>query len=125
LQGAEPRQAVVRQYQVPHVLLGSLAQLLGGFHPFAHHRETARGQGGEHDVRVVLVVLDQQHPQQSSFADHRPYTVKAAPLPGSLAASMRQPCRLTMRWTIASPMPEPWNSSCPCRRWKAPNSFCA
>ena len=40
-------------------------------------------------------------------------------------AQTRPPCRFTIRWTVARPIPMPGNSFWPCRRWNAPNSLSA
>ena len=44
------------------------------------------------------------------------------PCPTTDSAQMRPPCRLMMRCTVASPMPEPANCASLCSRWKAQNS---
>ena len=40
-------------------------------------------------------------------------------------AQTRPPCRFTIRWTVARPIPIPGNSFWPCSRWNAPNSLSA
>src|SRR6202000_551357 len=48
---------------------------------------------------------------------------KRAPCPGWASAQTRPPCRVTMRRTLARPIPLPGNSEARCRRWNTPNSL--
>jgi len=48
---------------------------------------------------------------------------KVAPLSTSPSAHTRPPCRATIRWTVARPIPVPLNSASLCSRWNGTNSF--
>src|SRR5215217_5408721 len=61
----------------------------------------------------------------SSLKPGRNVKKKVAPWPTSPFAQILPPWRCTTLCTVASPIPVPSNSSEPCKRWNAPNSFSA
>src|SRR6185436_2518706 len=90
-------------------------------------REVILVQGGERQIDVLLIVLDQEDPLDvlrhglGSFARGNE-TWKVAPRSTSPSARTCPPCRSMIRLTLARPMPTPSNSS-PWRRWKTSNSL--
>src|SRR5690606_18921309 len=130
------RQVEVQQHdrgQVVRIATGmgaageDVVQRLGAV---AHHHQAVGDLGFlERDpgqLDVVWIVLDEQdflvgHVRSASAAGSARWMV--VPAPGRDSASMRPPCRSTMRLAMARPMPLPAPSSAPCRRWNGSNSL--
>src|SRR5208283_4593330 len=90
--------------------------------------EVALLKSRQRQLYVLRVVLGVQDPFQTAhtaipFSGNEKENV--LPLPGSLSAHVPPPCRLTIRLTLANPIPVPSNSDVLCSLWKTPKSLSA
>lgn len=82
-----------------------------------HLAQRAQGQH-----LVLRIIFDEQYgsgfhaSSSSAKATRGREKLNVAPAPRTPIARRRPPCRLTMRCTVARPMPSPGNSSCRCNR---------